>query len=77
VRDVNYLRRSATDRDDRFKLFNPHLPRPALCCFDDVSSESFMYFILGQDAAPLAEIVTQFLAQGTGGSRFDHVQDDK
>ncbi len=57
VRDADYLRRSATDGDDRFKLFTPLLPRPTLCCFDDVSSETFQNSIHGQDAAPFSEKV--------------------
>jgi hypothetical protein len=45
VRDVNYLSRSVTNRNDRIKLFDPHLTRPALCCFDDVSFRILSNFV--------------------------------
>lgn len=64
MRDVNYLRGSATDRDDRFKLFSSHLPRPALCCFDDFPSESFEDFILGQD--PMIAAIRGFTLRSAG-----------
>jgi hypothetical protein len=48
---------AAAPTSDRFKLLNLHLSRPALCCFDDVPRRAFKHFILGQDSAPVAEIV--------------------